>query len=124
MQDTLLLCQIAVGKVTLQGYRVAQQYVIVAGGLQERPLRYIFNEFEDMNNLWLELKGSGEAQIIQKLLSRPEGSQGVSKPKRREVGNGGNNSSSYPSFERPPQPQPRPRPTASPDRPPPPRKPR
>jgi len=111
MQDTLLLCQIRIDRVLLQGYRVGLQYLIVAEGLRDGPLRYIFNDFEEMNQLWLDLKASTETQLVQKLTSREQGLQRVSKPKPRPAG------SSAMSVN----PSARPRPTESWDRPAPPR---
>ncbi|WP_218081294.1 hypothetical protein [Anthocerotibacter panamensis] len=109
MQDSLLLCQISVGPFTLQGYRVDQYYAIVVQGLREKALHYFFNEFEDMNQLWMDLKGASETEIAQRLAGRPEGLQGPSKPRPRTAA---------PMETRPPldrggerpRPQPRPRP--------------
>ncbi len=84
MQDTFLLCQIVPGTITLQGYRVAEQYLIVALGVQDTPLRYIFRDFDDMNQVWLDLKGLPEAAIIQQLSQRPQGVQGPPKPRKPE----------------------------------------
>ncbi|WP_287127954.1 hypothetical protein [Candidatus Cyanaurora vandensis] len=111
MQDTLLLCQIYIEPVTLLGYRVALQYLIVAEGITDKPLRYIFSEFEDMNQLWLDLKSSSSEQVVEKLTSREEGPQRAAKPKPRPAGV----SSSERTFAAPrstaPSPAPRPRPS-------------
>lgn len=116
MQDTLLLCQIRIDRLLLQGYRVGLQYLIVAEGLRDGPLRYIFNDFEEMNQLWSDLKTSTETQLVQKLTSREPGLQRISKPKPRPAGSSAMpplNSSARPrsseSLDRPAPPRPKPR---------------
>jgi hypothetical protein len=81
MEDTLLLCQVSLGSLTLQGYRIGRQYLIVAYGVMEeaKPTRYIFEEFEDMNRLWLNLKEKSESEVRQILAGKQEGLQ----PRRR-----------------------------------------
>jgi hypothetical protein len=77
MEDTLLLCQVSLGSLTLQGYRIGRQYLVVAYGVQEegKPTRYIFEEFEDMNRLWLNLKEKSEQEAKQILAGKQEGLQ-------------------------------------------------
>ncbi len=84
MEDTLLLCKLVIGRVTLLGYRIDEQYWIVTEGAQAQHTHYIFNYFEDMNLLWQEFKTASESQVLQELQSRREGVQ-VSKPRRREA---------------------------------------
>ncbi len=81
MEDTLLLCQVSLGSLTLQGYRIGRQYLIVAYGVVEeaKPTRYIFEEFEDMDRLWLNLKEKSEPEAKQILAGKQEGLQ----PRRR-----------------------------------------
>jgi len=81
MEDTLLLCQVCLGSLTLQGYRIGRQYLVVAYGVVEeaKPTRYIFEEFEDMNRLWLNLKEKSEPEVRQILADKQEGLQ----PRRR-----------------------------------------
>jgi hypothetical protein len=81
MEDTLLLCQVSLGSLTLQGYRIGRQYLVVAYGVVEeaKPTRYIFEEFEDMNRLWLSLKEKPELEVRQVLAEKKEGLQ----PRRR-----------------------------------------
>jgi hypothetical protein len=81
MEDTLLLCQVSLGSLTLQGYRIGRQYLVVAYGVVEeaKPTRYIFEEFEDMNRLWLSLKEKPESEVRQVLAEKKEGLQ----PRRR-----------------------------------------